>query len=641
MLANKINYTAIKFIIVGLFVLTLTRVFIIYSFGSGFDTTELINAFWLGFRFDLKLLATILAIVYLINLLSLNKISYKVFNAILVLFLSIIIFLSFVNFGYYKFFGNEFNSLFFGIKYDGTSEVIASIVSDKLLIMLSVISVVTVAIFVYIWQKFQPKNLKDNYATHIVILVIMVVLARGSLGTFPLNKKTINSVDNTFLSNVLLNPSWQLYYAYKDLKLNHLTSCKKVLHKNRLKSYEELLAKAGFSKQNPLILTTPKNEFLEQNKPNVIFVLMESWSSYIALFDSKDNDVLGSFKKHSKEDYFFIKFLSNAYGTNPTIEELLLNSPIKDLSQSQAKDIPFSLFTLNPYIKNGYSSVFLSGGSSSWRNHNRFWKTQGFDSYIGRASIEKYYQTKCDNTWGVYDGLLFKYLEDNVFKANKKPFFAFVLTTNNHPPVELPKDFKMPQINLEYYGLSNKNQDKKTRLGAYKYQTNALGDFITWLKHSQYKDNTIVVATGDHIIKGFKDYKTPDELFYKYGVPLYLYVPDRYDKLKSIDKNIVGSHNDIFPTLYNLTLSDSKYYNFGTSLMDKKEKSFGWNEQNKYIFDNGVSNKQNLYDWDNNLTVANKPTTLSEWQFEQISTQKYKNILIEYLLNKEFKNYHQ
>jgi phosphoglycerol transferase MdoB-like AlkP superfamily enzyme len=603
--------------------------------------SELFNTFWLGFRFDLKLLATVMIPVYLVSLLRLNRLSETFPDRFLAVILVMLVLLGFANYGYYQFFGNEFNALLFGIVNDGTSEVLRSIVSDKTLVLLLISAVAVSSLLYYIWQRLGSRRLKDSYLFHLVLLVIMLLLARGSVGTFPLNKKTINNVDNVFLSNALLNPVWQLYYAYKDLRLNHITTPEKVLKKHKLKSYRELLTKAGYTQNSPLRVQTPEDPFLKRNRPNIVFVLMESWSSYITLFNSKENDVLGSFDKHMKDDYFFPRFFSNAYGTNPTIEALLLNSPVKDLSQSQAKDTKFSLFALDPFLQQGYRSVFLSGGSSSWRNHNRFWKTQGFENYIGRATIEKYYHTVCDNTWCVYDELLFGYLEEEVFKKDDTPFFAFVLTTNNHPPVELPEDFRMPKIDLSYYGLSNDDEEKKRRLGAFNYQTNALGNFLSWLKNSKYKDNTIVVATGDHIIKGFKDYKLPDEMFYKYGVPLYLYVPKQYDKLKDIDQNLVGSHNDIFPTLYHLALSQAEYYNFGTPLMQKEKHAFGWNEQEKYLFYSGVSDGKNRYTWDDNLTVDSIPKPLSRAQSQQITMHRYRNILIEYLLNLEFKKMHQ
>jgi phosphoglycerol transferase MdoB-like AlkP superfamily enzyme len=635
---DNLNSLALKFVIFALIILMLTRIVIFFSYGNNFDLTELLNAFWLGFRFDLKLISTVLLPLYIVWILTLKRLSYKFFDYFLLLILLIITTFSFVNFGYYKFFGNEFDTLFLGIINDGTNEVVKSIVSVDFLVVLILLIVVFLVFITYLWKRVKIKIVNESILFYIVTIIILAFFARGSLGTFPLGKKTINSVDNTFLSNALFNPIWQLYYAYEDLKLNRLTTPEKVLKRYKLNSYQELYKKAGFNEKNPLKSTTKKDDFLEQNRPNIIFVLMESWSSYIALFNNKENNVLGNFAKHAQDDYIFYRFFSNGYGTNPTIEELLLNSPVKDLSQSKGKNTKFSLFTLNPFIQNGYKSIFLSGGSSSWRNHNRFWKTQGFDSYIGRASIENYFNTTCNNTWGVYDELLFKYLKEVIFQKSNKPFFAFVLTTNNHPPVELPKSFKMPKIDLSYYGLSNDNTNKKIRLGAYNYQTNVLGDFLTWLKDSKYKDNTIVVATGDHIIKGFKDYALPKEQFYKYGVPLYLYIPKKFDKLKSIDKNIVGSHNDIFPTLYNLALSNTSYYSFGTSLMQKNIDSFGWNEQDQYIFYNGVSDTKHLYSWDNNLTLNSKDKILDEQKLEKIKKQRYKNILIEYLLNLEFKN---
>ena len=640
---KMLNLFVLKFIFFSLSILLLTKAIIFFSFGNNLHLNkELFNAFWIGFRFDLKLIATIvLLFAYLPYLLTLKKLPYTFVNITLSIVLVIISTLSFINFGYYKFFGSEFNSLFFGIINDGTKEVLLSIFLDKSLLFLTFVALVIVSFIIYLWQKTKLKNQvnkKSSYTFLIIIILINIAFARGSFGTFPLSKKTINNVDNSFLSNALLNPIWQLYYAYSDLKLNQLTSSKKVLKKHKIQNYQSLLTSAGFTKDNPLKITTAKDTFLEENKPHVIFVLMESWSSHIAIFDKKENNVLGEFAKHSKEDYFFLNFFSNAYGTNPTIEELLLNSPIKDLSQSKGKNTPFSLFSLLPYKSKGYKTTFLSGGSSNWRNHNKFWKVQGFNNYIGRASIEKYFNTTCDNTWGVYDELLFDYLKQEVLEKNNDPQFTFLLTTNNHPPIELPKNFKMPKINLNYYGLKNSDNEKKVRLSAYHYQTDALGKFLTWLKKSKYKDNTIVIATGDHIIKGFKEYKSPKELFYKYAVPLYFYIPKKYDKFKNIDvKKMVGSHNDIFPTLYNLTLSNASYYNFGTSIMKKNHNMFGWNEQGKYIFKEGVANKTSqLFNWDQNLTLKLKPKQLSNTQINKINELKYKNILIEYLLNQEY-----
>ena len=49
-------------------------------------------------------------------------------------------------------------------------------------------------------------------------------------------------------------------------------------------------------------------------------------------------------------------------------------------------------------------------------------------------------------------------------------------------------------------------------------------------------------------------------------MPFFLSVPDRLNP-KSYQKNNFGSHEDIFPTLYHLTLSNQEYLKLGDDLL--------------------------------------------------------------------------
>jgi hypothetical protein len=127
-------------------------------------------------------------------------------------------------------------------------------------------------------------------------------------------------------------------------------------------------------------------------------------------------------------------------------------------------------------------------------------------------------------------------------------------------------------------------------------------------------------------------------LFSKYAVPFYLYVPKQYDTLKNLPKDIVGSHNDIFPTLYNLSLSDATYYNFGTSLTEKDpKKAYGWNQHHYYIFNSGVVNeKSQLFGWNANYRLNKNSNIATQEQKDKIEQIKYKNYLKAYILNSEY-----
>lgn len=658
---QAMNRKALFFTFHSLLLLTFTRVLILLYFGSGQNpsSVELFNLFVMGFRFDIKLIATILLIfLYLPGLFFLffrTSHFLRVERVVLFVLFLILGVLSFIEFGYYLFFGNAIDLLIFGIADDGTVAVISSIIGDWRLILLTFLSVVFLAVMSYFYyKKYSSKTvisdtvkLAKEYAKALGIIVVLAVVARGTLDTFPLSRKIINTNDNAFLNTLVLNPFWHFYYAMRDRDENDFTlTSKKVLKIANVKSLDALKKHAGYSASNPLKRVTPKNTFLEKKPPHVIFVLCEGWSIHPALGHSKENNILGEFAKHKDEDYFYTGFFSNAYGTNPTIENLLLSSPIAGISQSRATKISFDLSAILPFKDKGYSTHFLSGGSSAWRNHNQFWPRQGFDDYIGRSTLEKHFGVHSDNPWGIYDDYLFDYLKESILAHSKedKPSFTFVLTTNNHTPVRLPKSFKDPKFHLEKLGFAKDDMLPYNMLRAYHYQVNALGKFLTWLKSSPMKDDVIVVATGDHILKGYDDYFRPKMQYLKYAVSTYLYVPKQYDRLEHISKDVAGSHEDLFPTLYELALSGASYYNFGTAIMYKKVKeAFGWNVQNRFIFDKGVvTPDMKLHTWEktNNERryVDVNATALSQDKAARIERNRNQILLKKYLLIKEYED---
>jgi len=656
-----INRKAVVFTLYTLALLMLTRVFILLYFGAEQNpsTTELFNLFVMAFRFDIKLIATILIIfLYLPGLFFLffRKSHFLRVERVLLftLFLILSIF-SFIEFGYYLFFGNAIDLLIFGIADDGTVAVISSIIGDWRLILLTFLSLVFLAVMSYLYYKkyryttviSNTTKLAKEYVKAIGIILLLALLARGTLDTFPLSRKIINTNDNAFLNTLVLNPFWHFYYAMRDRDENDFTlTSKKLLKIAKVKSIDELKERAGYTKDNPLKRVTPKNTLLEKKPPHVIFVLCEGWSIHPVLGQSKENNILGEFAKHMKQDYFYTGFFSNAYGTNPTIENLLLNSPIAGISQSRATKISFDYSAVLPFKSKGYSTHFLSGGSSAWRDHNQFWPRQGFDDYTGRSTLEKHFGVHSDNPWGIYDEYLFEYLKESMLAHNKedKPSFTFVLTTNNHTPVRLPKNFKDPKFNLEKLGYAKDDMLHYNMLRAYHYQVNALGKFLTWLKSSPMKDDVIVVATGDHILKGYDDYFRPKMQYLKYAVSTYLYVPKMYDRLQNTPRDVAGSHEDLFPTLYELALSQASYYNFGVPIMYKKrESSFGWNLQNRFIFANGVVTpdmKMHIWDTSNNERryVDVNTTALSRERAVRIEKNRNQRLLKKYLLIKEYED---
>jgi phosphoglycerol transferase MdoB-like AlkP superfamily enzyme len=122
----------------------------------------------------------------------------------------------------------------------------------------------------------------------------------------------------------------------------------------------------------------------------------------------------------------------------------------------------------------------------------------------------------------------------------------------------MSESFKKKLVVTEELALKN--------LNCFQYANNCLGDFLDKIKNSALSKNTIVVVTGDHNNLSLFDFDEAHQLQQR-GVPLYMYIPEKYKPSHPIDTSLFGSHKDIFPSIYNLALSNSRYYSIGNNLL--------------------------------------------------------------------------
>jgi phosphoglycerol transferase MdoB-like AlkP superfamily enzyme len=300
--------------------------------------------------------------------------------------------------------------------------------------------------------------------------------------------------------------------------------------------------------------------------------MMESFATHLTNYDSPTFNVLGELKKHFDSDILFRRFVSGDIGTIGSLESILMNTPkrpeSKYITQSKYAFTSYASGMAVPYQQAGYETIFIYGGNVGWRNINAFIPHQGFDQCLGDGAMDPTFPR---NQWGVYDEYLFNVTLQKLREHPEKPKFIFVLTTSNHPPYLLPDNYKplplqmLPEVRTQIAG-DTELVDK--RVAAYQYANQKFGEFLTTLKGSALGTNTVVAATGDHSFHLF-DYGR-DRLMDVYGVPFYLYVPGALQP-KRVDVFAPGSHTDIMPTVYTLTLSDRPYLTVGRDMLGSGE----------------------------------------------------------------------
>ncbi len=659
--------------IIFAFIMTIYRIIFTFYYSNWSELSQyfggLIQAFILGVRYDCAVLAYInspitllFAVFWFIGNQKLFMKFVKSLKYYFMIFFGLIITLLCIDFGFYSYFQNHMNILMFGVFEDDTQALFSTIAENYPVVWVGIGFILIFAFIYFLTKRILEKNLFGFYfnKTKIYLKIIVVlcifavnfILARGSFGLFPLGVDNAEISTNTFINKVAINGIYTLQAA---------------IEARSKESNWDYISKMGYSKDNmakafsdysstdinsidkiepekSLLKTTKYNKNIEEIKPNVIFIMMEALGTDIMHYNSETFNILGEFKKHIDEDVMFYKFLPGNMGTIGSLEAAITNIVRLPLSRflCQSKYAYNKYFYSGPmpYKNSGYETVFMYGGNSGWRNSASYMPNLGFDKVIGEGSMPQEYER---NQWGVFDEYLFDYIF-KVLEQNDNKKFIYILTTSNHPPFSLPSNYEKPYP-LDIAGqlkqdITGDMQLAKMRFSTYQYSAQKVGEFLTRLKNSKYADNTIVAITGDHNFWSTFSYpieKKLDEM----SVPFYLYIPKKLKPNKEVDTTVVGSHTDILPTLYNLSLSNTNYWSMGMDLLsDEAQKNIASNclgsimtKENFVIYDFASGNEK-YYNWNKDKPREIVPTEKNNEHDDMVKHYKSGVAIAYYMLGK-------
>lgn len=599
LLLNKKLY---KVILLGLLIYTIIKIIFVCRFGN-FSTFVIYSdaipkMLFNSFRFDLQALTYILSVVMLINLVSLffssektkqvfQDLSVKLIPVLLVISLLLLI----ADQQFYSFFKLHFNPVAFDFLDEEPKLLLRSIWLEHPVIKISIITILVYFIVRYLVYRIYTKTtlkiakIKTAYKLTIAIIALgfYFLLMRGSLGTFPLQNEDINVSDNEFINACVPNGLFLLKEAYFEAKKEYkLKSPDRILEEYGYKSIKEAFAdlkdipvdSVQSNNIHDLIFTRANNH--QDKNYNVVLFIMESMSNHFINFHSKNNNLLGSFESHFQSDIVFRNFQSSGNGTIITLENMLMNVPFHRMFETKYRFNSYDISIAKPFKDAGYKTNFITGIELGWRHLDEVLKRQYFDNVYGKNYILKNFpEAECNNTWGVFDHNVFDYIF-KVLVENKEPQFIATLSSTNHTPYELPKNYKPYPIDPKLaenpiFGVSQKRLIEV--LTSFQYSNDALGKFMDKLKNSSLAENTVIIITGDHNIRSTILYNTPDLQKLKYSVPLYIYMPDDLKEKLYIDTSRLGSHYDIMTSVFPYILNDENYPDLGQNLFDQNKPS--------------------------------------------------------------------
>lgn len=346
-------------------------------------------------------------------------------------------------------------------------------------------------------------------------------------------------------------------------------------------------------------------------KPNVIFICIESLSGKYLNSLGNDRDITPTLDSLSNQSIFFTNLFATGTRTVRGMEAITLSIPPTPGRSIVKRKNNTGLFTIGEVFKNkGYERNFFYGGDGYFDNMNTYFGGNGFniidrgrgflldeDITVKRTNIEDL-EVTFENAWGVCDEDLYNKVISEADKSNATgmPFFDFVMTTSNHKPFTYPEG----KINIP----SGNGRD-----GAVKYTDFAIGEFLKTARTKPWFKNTVFVIMSDHCASSAGRWELDVQ---NYHIPALIYnIPN--EAPKKVDK--LCSQIDMFPTLFGLLGWDYTSNLFGTDIMELKpseERAFIGNYRKLGLMKDhklmvlSDQKKANFYQWnaeDNSLTT--------------------------------------
>ena len=552
--------------------------------GENLINGELWNALWIGFRFDLAfavrgmVLALLAALVALPFSPWLARPAWLITQGLGRLIIVLAVLFSGINFVYLDFFNRPIDSFgFIGMQYGtGTAWHTVSSISIFPAVLIATLFALALSLFVYrSWERkivaavsSRADKLKITAGLIIIPLLLIAVIGRGSVTTFPLSYRHLAVSSESSLNNIVPNGLVALYYGYRDFKKSRqMEPAGDAEGRELFQTFYGQAAKPG-----PLFAqffsTTADSDFLENNPPNVVFNLVESMGQALLLEQFAGGiDLSGGMAAHLNEGIYFRRFLPGQNGTQTSLLSLMLNTEYSDISRSSYKDIEMQTSAAKVFRDAGYRTVFVYGGFEGLMNRGSYFRAQGFDEFIGARKLKSLFPEMEESVWGGDDKYVFEQVWNILSQQSDdpRPLFIMTLTITNHPPYKWPKHHQNTPLKLNQTLTDRLQNLSPDSLETYLYTNNLLGELISKTMRSALKENTIIAVTGDHSIRGMRFDQS--EQLHRLSVPFYLYVPKNYQPVKQPNTEQIASHKDVMPTLFNLALSNANYVNLGRNLL--------------------------------------------------------------------------
>ena len=412
---------------------------------------------------------------------------------------------------------------------------------------------------------------------------ILFIPIRGGVTTSTANVGMVYFSKNQFLNHSAINPAFSLL-ASLSKQQDFSAQFNFFPEEERRERYTALT-----HHNDSLTNNTEKVELLTTDRPNILIILLESFSANAIEAVGGEAAITPNLNKLSKEGVTFTNMYANSFRTDRGIVAVLngyLAQPTTSIMKYPAKSqtLPSIAKSLN---EQGYTADMLYGGDINFTNMQSYFFGSGYSKITADRDFPL---TSRLSKWGANDDITFSHLYESIKERDEKtPWLSTFLTLSSHEPFEVP-----------FHHLEN------PYLNSVAFTDSCIGSFVDKLKELPVWKNTLIVLISDH------GYRYPSSI-QEYGprrfhIPM-IWLGGAIKEPVAIDT--YANQTDLAATLLSQLGLPHDQFTFSRDILDP-----GYPKYSFYTFSNGFgiidSTGVSVYDNESNRPLLEEPSTGSE-----------------------------
>lgn len=279
----------------------------------------------------------------------------------------------------------------------------------------------------------------------------------------------------------------------------------------------------------------PAQQVLTAARPNIVIILLESWSGDVTAPIGGEPEVSPNFTKLCNDGLLFTNFYSTGFRTEQGLCAVLSSFPSQPKTTivrqfGKFDQLPSLVRTLDSA---GYNSRYTYSGDVAFANTRTYLQAMGFDVIHDETTIPGTQRTR----WGAYDEDLFAFALNDM-RGMQQPFVNVLMTATNHEPF-------LANVESPFTGKREPDRYRNT----VHYTDRWLGWFMERAKGEDWYANTLFVIVPDHG-HFLPLYRQPFEAA-RHHIPLLLSGPVLSPEVRGTRNATFGCHSDIATTLLN------------------------------------------------------------------------------------------